>query len=104
MVSSTSDPRPWLLQAVEEHPGLSDQRYREAEPDAVLPGDICVVGPFDPAASVDHRLGMVGHLFVVIDETGDEGWAPGCSREPRQNWPPRWIQSSNPNVPDSAMR
>ena len=77
MVSSTSDPRPWLLQAVEEHPGLSDQRYREEEPDAVLPGDICVVGPFDPAASVDHRLGMVGHLFVVIDETGDEGWFTG---------------------------
>ena len=76
-MSGTSNPSPWLVQAVEEHSGLSDQRYREDEPVEVLPGDVCVVGPFDPAVSDGHRLGMIGHLFVVIDETADEGWFTG---------------------------
>ena len=76
-MSGTSDLPPWLVQAVEEHPGLSDQRYREEGPVEVLPGDICVVGPFDPAVSAGRRLGMVGHLFVVIDEARDEGWFTG---------------------------
>ena len=56
---------------------MSDQRYREEEPVAVLPGDVCVIGPFDQAASTDDRLGTIGHLFVVIDEIKDEGWFTG---------------------------
>lgn len=76
MTGSSGTPR-WLVQAAGEHPRLSGQQYREEEPAEVLPGDICVVGPFDPSDPVDHRLGTVGYLCVVVDETRDEGWFTG---------------------------
>ena len=76
MTGASSTPR-WLAQAAEEHPGLSDGRYREDEPAEVRLGDICVVAPLDPSGPAGNRLGTVGHLFVVVDETNEEGWFTG---------------------------
>ena len=76
-VTGTSSTPRWLAQAAEEHPGLSDGRYREDEPAEVRLGDICVVAPLDPSDSAGHRLGTVGHLFVVVEEAEGEGWFTG---------------------------
>lgn len=76
MTGSSSSPR-WLVQAAEKHPSLSGQRCREEEPAEVFPGDICVVGPFDPSDPAGHRLGTVGYLCVVVEGTRHEGWFTG---------------------------
>ena len=43
----------------------------------MLPGDICVVVSYDPFDSARRGIGATGHLFVVIDEAGDEAWFTG---------------------------
>lgn len=67
----------WLAQAAEEHPCRPDPRYQEEDPAEVLPGDVCVVGPYNHDDPASRRLGTVGHLFVVIGVAGDEGWFTG---------------------------
>lgn len=76
MTGSSSNPR-WLVQAAEEHPRRVDPRYREEDPAEVLPGDVCVVGPYNRSDPASHRPGSVGHLCVVIDVAGDHGWFTG---------------------------
>ena len=76
VTGASSTPR-WLAQAAEEHPSLSDGRYREDEPAEVRLGDVCVVAPLDPSESAGRRLGTASHLFVVVKEAEGEGWFTG---------------------------
>lgn len=63
-----SDVPTWLTEAVTSLPGTSDGDLREESPAEVLPGDLCVVSPFDRSDAL-HRL------FLVIDASG--GWCEG---------------------------
>lgn len=58
----------WLAGAVAVESRHSDGDFREESPSEILPGDVCVIEPYE-------QRGSIGRLLVVTD-TGD-GWVEG---------------------------
>ena len=58
----------WLVEAREGHQQPAPPDFREKEPADILPGDICVVGPYDDRSAV-------GQLYLVTDV--HDGWCNG---------------------------
>lgn len=58
----------WLAEALATNPVAAEADLREESPAEVLPGDICVVKPFD-------RGDATPRLFLVLDAAG--GWCEG---------------------------
>lgn len=67
MSNSQNTPN-WLVEARERHQRPASPDFREEEPADILPGDICVVSPFDDRSGV-------GLLFLVTDVHID--WCSG---------------------------
>lgn len=63
-----NDSPAWLNEAISRAARPSEAAFREEAPSDVLPGDLCVVGPYELA-------GSIGRLFLVTDST--DGWCEG---------------------------
>lgn len=75
MTDTAGEPA-WLQEAIDATPPTRSRDFREAAPAEVLPGDVCIVAPFD-------RDGGVGRLFLVTEVTDGccEGMLAGAETE-----------------------